>query len=541
MAGIIANIAKVRPSRIRMRKLNNREMGAVEDVMSGVLNAYGLKLKSVTKEALAPVATHPGAEMGFLQKELRYPLTLLHGLGAAAVSVSGLGLGKNDNNKRMVDRSASGVQGYGLNLILTPFGNRVAIVAAAEGERVKPGEKGGNPARFRDQVFGADELRVNIAKIQDGEFERDVQITYIITDDVDGTGKATETLHSSVTASVYTQSTVKPFPDEYMIKVVSSKKLPSHISTQSSAKEIVEAFAKVHGVPKGKLNFFSLVRERQDKPRNEIVDLGPNFIQDKDGDVMPPIAAALGQYFFENGYPYHGVAANIGGSAEAGLLVPVIWRGGSVLLEFASKKGLKTKDWGDRKKYSEKELATIKEYGFDPEAPFALEEAFGNPFADGIAAFGAITDNYSVAADLSAGRGLLGVEFGIEGVKAHALEISPNGRAEILHAVYDYAQDRAATEALLTPHVTTLLGLKSENEIEMRVAQMLKENELRLKTELGQDYYLALSVEADRFMIDNETYKSLREKGKNQRFTEADDAIIAAVKNQRPEWFLEAD
>ncbi|MBU0672119.1 MAG: hypothetical protein KJ732_03725, partial [Candidatus Margulisbacteria bacterium] len=101
--GVLARIDSIRPSRIRTRNLRSGELDTLRQIMSPFLRTYGLRLTSVTKEALAPVATHPQAQSGFLQKELRYPLTLMHGLGSAAVAVSGMGLGKNDVNKRMVD------------------------------------------------------------------------------------------------------------------------------------------------------------------------------------------------------------------------------------------------------------------------------------------------------------------------------------------------------------------------------------------------------------------------------------------------------
>ncbi len=536
--GVIGNVSEIRPSRLRVRDLKSRELDAIRTIMARFLKTYGLKLKNVTKEALIAIATHPEARMGFLQRELRYPLTLMHGVGAAAVAASGLGLGKTDVNKRMVDRSAAGVQGVGLNEILSSFNNRMAIVAAAEGERVKPGEKGGNPARFRGQASGLEELRVNIDKILDGDFERDVQIVYVVSDDVDGTGKATQGLHSSVTASVYTQSRVRPLPDEYMIKVVSRKSLPPHITTESSAKEIVEEFAIAHGIPKTRLNLFALIRPRHDQPVQEIADLGPNFIMDKDGDVMPAIAAAIGRYIFENGYPLHGIVANIGGAAEAGLLIPVVWRGGSAVVEFASKSGLKSNNWEDRRNFSEKEKATITEYGFKTHTPYNITELYEDPYADGIGVYGGITDNLHVEATPDAGMGLAGVKFGIEGVMVHSLQISSNGRAEILHALFEYQQSEKATKALLTPYLTTLLNLGGEREVNEQVAKMMAENAMRLKTEFGQEYYLALGVKQDRFEMDEATYESLRTEGKTQRFTAIDDAIIAAVRNQQPDWFV---
>lgn len=545
MPGVIIDVRKAPPSKVRVRPLGTNEINNINLLAGNMLSHYGLRLVGVRKEALLPTARHPEAQTGILQKELRYPLTLLHAVGSIAVAASGLGFAikkedggpgmKKDIVKPMVDRSAAGVQGYGLHEILTTFGNTVCVIAAAEGERVKPGEKGGNPARFRGEVFGPENLRVNIADVLAGRVK--ANIIRGVSDDVDGTGKATEGKHSSVTASIYTQSDVRPLPDEYLTKVVSSESLPG-ITTESSAEEFVAAMVKAHGVPPEKLNLFSLSdRPRHDEPVSQISALGPNFARDKDGDVMPAISSAIGEYYFENGYPLHGVAGNIGGAAEAGLLIPVVWRGGSVALQFASKSGLKSGKWGDRLNFSPKEEANIRGFGFDPRATFKIGHIYKNPFADGIGVFGANTDCLWMDPYSPAGKGLIGVRFGNEGVSAHALEISSNGRAEILHFDFEYVTDQSSTKARLTPYMTLLLGLQPD-EINGRVAQLMAENALRLKTEFAQEYYLALGMKDDRIELDPETFNWLKTSEGGTRYTEIDQQILDAVRAQKPEWFV---
>jgi hypothetical protein len=66
---------------------------------------------------------------------------------------------------------------------------------------------------------------------------------------------------------------------------------------------------------------------------------------------------------------------------------------------------------------------------------------------------------------------------------------------------------------------------------------MLQSNPERLKREICQEYYLAIDLVDKKIRIDEPTYASLREEGKSQRFFEADDAILAAVRSKRPEWF----
>lgn len=534
MAGVITNIETIRPSKIRTRSLRAAEMADLNELCGGFLQMYGLRLGSVVKESLIPVASHPRATVGILQRDLRYAITLLHAVGSAAVCASGLGLGKSDVIKRMVDRSASGVQGVGLHEILKASGNAVAVIAAAEGERVKPGEAGGNPARFRGEVFGPEAL---LPSLKMDEPPEDVKVINVITDDVDGTGKATEGLYNSATAGLYTKSRVKPLPDEYMIKLISSRELPGHVTVDSPPEVIVDAFSRIHGVPRERLNFFCLNRKRHDAIMNEIADKGPNFIRDKDGDVMPAVSAAIAQYIFENGYPLHGIVGNVGGSAEAGLVLPVIWRGGTALLQFASKKGLKSNNWEDRLNFDPKEISSIRKFGFDPSAQYQLTDFFSDPFADGIAVYGANTDVYWMDPYAPANKGLIGVKFGLDAVTAHAVEISSNGLAEILHFVFDYAENRKSTERLLTPFLTILLNLKDAGQVDSQVDQMLADNPERLKREICQEYYLAIDFIEGKIRIDEPTYASLREEGKTQRFFEADDAILASVKSKKPEWF----
>ena len=534
MAGVVTNVETIRPSKIRTRSLRANEMADLNELCGGFLSMYGLKLGSVVKESLIPVAAHPRAQTGILQRELRYAITLLHAVGSAAVCASGLGLGKSDVTKRMVDRSAAGAHGVGLHEILKASGNVVGVIAAAEGERVKPGEAGGNPARFRGETFGPEALMPALTSQEPPE---DVKTIHIVSDDVDGTGKATEAKHDSVTAAVYTQSRVRPLPDEYMVKIISSKELPGHVTVDSPPEVIVDAFSRVHGVPRERLNFFCLIRKRHDAIMAEIADKGPNFIRDKDGDVMPAVSAAIAQYVFENGYPLHGVVANVGGSAEAGLVLPVLWRGGSVLLQFASKKGLKSNSWEDRQNFAPKEIASIRKFGFDPGSQYQLTDFFDDPFADGIAVYGANTDVFWMDPYAPANKGLIGVKFGLDAVSAHALEISSNGLAEILHFIFDYADNRKNTEALLTPFVTTLLNLKGPSEVDSHVDEMLASNAERLRREICQEYYLAIDFVNGKIRIDEPTYASLREEGKSQRFFDPDDAILSSIKSKRPGWF----
>lgn len=534
MAGVITDVATIRPTKIRTRSLRAGEISDLHELCGGFLEMYGLKLGAVVKESLIPVASHPRAKVGILQRDLRYAITLLHAVGSAAVCASGLGLGKSDVIKRMVDRSASGVQGVGLHEILKASGNAVAVIAAAEGERVKPGEAGGNPARFRGEVFGPEAL---LPALKMEEPPQDVKTIHVVSDDVDGTGKATEGLHDSATAAVYTQSRVRPLPDEYMVKLISSRELPGHVTVESPPEVIVDAFSRVHGVPRERLNFFCLARKRHDAIMNEIAEKGPNFIQDKDGDVMPAVSAAIAQYVFENGYPLHGIVANVGGSAEAGLVLPVIWRGGTTLLQFASKNGLKSNNWEDRLNFDPKEISSIRKFGFEPGTQYQLTDFFEDPFADGIAVYGANTDVYWMDPYAPANKGLIGVKFGLDAVTAHAVEISSNGLAEILHFVLDYAENRKTTERLLTPFVTVLLNLRGASEVDSNVDQMLASNPERLRREICQEYYLAVDIVDGKIRIDEPTYASLREEGKSQRFFDADDAILTSVKSKRPEWF----
>ncbi len=314
----------------------------------------------------------------------------------------------------------------------------------------------------------------------------------------------------------------------------------SLVTTDSPSEVIVDAFSRVHGVPRERLNFFCMIRKWHDSRMAEIADKGPNFIRDQDGDVMPAVSAAIAQYVFENGYPLHGIVANVGGSAEAALVLPVLWRGGTVLLQFASKKGLKSNNWKDRLNFDPKEIASIRKFGFEPGARYQLPDIFEDPFADGIAVYGANTDVLWMDPNAPENKGLIGVKFGLDSVTAHALEISSNGLAEILHFVFEYADNRKTTEALLTPFVTTLLNLKGTSEVDSHVDQMLQSNPERLKREICQEYYLAIDLVDKKIRIDEPTYASLREEGKSQRFFEADDAILAAVRSKRPEWFTGA-
>jgi len=570
LTGKIYGISDYRPvqfNQTRLTELSGRRLESLRTLGGGVLDTYGLSLRFATREFLVGQERNTKANLGIISKDLADPLALIGAISSVGVAFWGRGSG----NKRLVDRAASNIQALGFQKLFEQFPNLLATVRASEGGRTKPGEKGGNPATFLGQMFGQrgilraieqtlktrPDLITDIVKgdtqiyhiLKDPslftEFVTEAWPVSIVVDNVDGTGKAARAgianrgvgEHSSVVTYVVTGSSARAIPDEYIEKVVLMGVLDPSLNVDSGWQTLLNAFNDVSGISQRNMNLFSLDRARHADEIEKILKMGPSFIEDKDGDVMPAIGAALGVNIFENGQPLHGMMANIGGGAEGGLLLPISWLGGSALMAFASKVALKNNNWADRRNLSQKEEEVIRAFGFDPHKPFNVEDLYEKPFEDGVGIYGGITDNYWIP-ELT---GVSMVNNGSDTVISSVLQILPNGIASILRFHFGYVNGEESTRDKMEPIISQIKRVASdEDEIKRIIHRISYDNRYDLlKLGFGAEYYPAITPIADHYYIDWEVLSHLSDpKNPDRIYDEKDVAIINAVTKEFPNMFV---
>ncbi|MBM4373296.1 MAG: hypothetical protein FJ098_16690 [Deltaproteobacteria bacterium] len=228
----------------------------------------------------------------------------------------------------------------------------------------------------------------------------------------------------------------------------------------------------------------------------------------------------------------------IGGSAEwAVSVLPLVWRGGAALGMLTSQHNLSRKDlepaelWKERFHYTEEELLMIQDARFELKPWFTIEDIMEDPFAGGVSAFGAITDNIYLPP-------MTGVRVDPAARRLHVtvLTVDSLGLTD-LWSIELEAPDGcdAVREAMRSPK-EALRGL-SPRDMERAIGHMNEDPVGReaFRIFFGNEYYGALAHSAGRVMVLGRTAESLVARGA----LEPDDlGIIAAARNVLPEWFI---
>lgn len=540
MAGEILNIANFTPRRLtgRVRRVDQAEVRALDEANQSWLRPLNLRVVGVREvQVVGEVRNLNGVGRGVIQDTLRPHLELAGAVSALAPQFYGRNraglvgdpaVWEKGSVKQLIDRGAASIQGWAFEEIMGLVHEYFARVAASEGGRIKPGredEAGGNPATYLEQVFSTGEIPLSI-----------------VIDNVDKTGATVDGLHSAVTAFLFTASRAKAIPDLRFLKLVSGRGFtPDITDINADPKAVAEAMANTWGIRVDQLNLTNLVigrEKRLGEPTEAFLKMMIDFISDKDGDVMSAIAAALGAYALHKGQPLHGMAAAAGGAAEGGLLLPVEWLGGKVLLAFASASGFKT--WPTRKSFVGTEEADIQEAGFTPWGTILMQDIYDNPFADGTAVYGDIAFNRWIP-------DLKGADAGINMAVASALSIVPQGFARIRIFDLDYVDpSRAATAAAFMPPIYHLRTLGSAGAIKDQVAAWMKNRlaKTRLERDWRQDYYVVLDPYLQGGVLQghavDRTAFDAQMRGKKARYDERDLAILAALQQYTP-WIVGED
>ncbi|UCD63822.1 MAG: fructose-bisphosphatase class II [Candidatus Zixiibacteriota bacterium] len=530
-------------SRDKTIEFNHRHMAS--------LSNYDIALDACSIITLCDRISH-NSNLGALRnRQVRQSVILSAGLSAIAVGLHGRG-SVNDipkdhitkeltnNLKRANDRTSAQVMAEVLQTTAEtlPVGEEVLIESAiTEGVRVKPGkEAGGNPTIAVGAVFGKARHRAQYGL----SMPRNVTQLSMGNDVIDGTTKSIKGLHSSLTALFITEANVKRhLPDIYVQRWMAGARFekfnPREVNLGESA-EILAGAYRFKGVDK--LSAFFLDRSRHYPAMDELNKMGVATPFDKDGDLMPAVVLGLDGLAFPDERGLWSMIGEIGGSAEWAVgVLPLVWRGGEAIGMLTSQSSLTRKDlspeelWKERFHFTEDEFMQIQDARFERKPYFTIDDIIDDPFAGGVSAFGAITDNYLMPI--------------MEGVKADAkknrisvsvLVVNSLGMVECWQLRFKCNQSLQKTIDLMVSPKEALEDL-SGAALDKAIGKMLEDERLsrRFWIFFTNEYYPAIIPVRDKMVLLHKAVETLIERG---ALNEKDREIIAASERLATDWFI---
>lgn len=515
-----------------------------------VLGFYGLELASGTVFIIEDRVNGLSNLGVFRSKQLRQGVILAAALPAAAVVIDGFGALANvpqeeqskslvNRLKRYNDRTAAQIMGEVLQITTDTFdvGEEVIIESAiTEGVRVKPGvEAGGNPTIPVGALYGKKE---HCGRYGRG-LSKEVTRLSMGSDVIDGTGKSIKGIHSSLTALFITESDFKRhLPDIYVERWMAGAMFPEFNPRDTNLKEETQIIAEACGVKDlSEMTAYFLDRPRHHPAMDELNSMGVATPFDMDGDLFPAVIMGLDRLRFPDGRGFESMIGEIGGSAEwvVGAL-PLVWRGGQSLGMLTSQSSLTRKDlspqklWDERFHYTEEELILLQDARFEQKPFFTVYDLMDRPFAGGVSAFCAISDNYFFPP-------LEGVKIDHEQglISTNTMMVNSLGNIEHWQLIFRCVEGlEVAAEKMKTPK-SRLRGL-DKSEIDKQVKAMLDDpvSRFRLKQFFVNEYYPAIIHTDGKMVVLGKTVDTIIARG---AFSEYDREIVRAVVEYAPEWF----
>jgi len=518
-----------------------------------VLSFYGLRLIEGTVFIIDDRVNRCSNLGVFRSKQLRQAVILAAALPAAAVALDGFGalnkVPKDLQTKALVnrlkrhnDRIAAQVMSEVLQITTETFdvGEEVIIESAiTEGVRAKPGvEVGGNPTIAVGALFGKEE---HCSRYGHGLTE-EVNRLSMGSDVIDGTGKSVRGIHSSLTALFITESNFKRhLPDIYVERWMTGAPFPEFNPRDTDLKEEAQIITNACGIRDfSEMTAYFLDRPRHHPAMDQLNGIGVATPFDKDGDLFPALVMGLDGLRFPDGRGLHSMIGEIGGSAEwtVGAL-PLVWRGGQSLGMLTSQSSLTRKDlspeglWNERFHYTEEELMLLQDARFEQKPFFTVSDLMENPFAGGVSAFCAISDNYFLPQ-------LEGVKIDHEQglITTNTLMINSLGNVEHWQLCFKCVEGFEATAKRIRSPKSELRNLERA-QIEKQVKDMVNDetSRFRLKHFFINEYYPAIIHTGSKMVVLEKTIESMIGR---EVFSEHDRDIVTAVVKATPEWFTSA-
>ena len=536
--------------RYEAREMSNEKVATFNLRHQEVMDFYGLELAKGTVFIIEDRVNGLSNLGVFRSKQLRQGVILAAALPAAAVAIDGFGslkdMPKEEQTKAMVnrlkrrnDRTAAQVMGEVLQITTETFevGDEVIIESAiTEGVRVKPGlEAGGNPTIPVGALFGKKEHCSHYGR----GVSKEVTRLSMGSDVIDGTGKSVKGLHSSLTALFITESDFKRhLPDIYVERWMAGAMFPEFNPRNTDLQEETRIIAEACGIRDlSEMTAYFLDRPRHNLPMDQLNSMGVATPYDKDGDLFPAVVMGLDGLRCPDGRGFHSMIGEIGGSAEwtVGAL-PLVWRGGQSLGMLTSQSSLTRKDlspeelWNERFHYTEQELILLQDARFEQKPFFTVCDLMDEPFAGGVSAFGAISDNYFFPH-------LKGVKVDRESdlITTNTLMVNSLGNIEHWQLTFKCIEGIETTGKKMQSPKSELIGL-DEADINKQIKAMVDDQlkRFRLKQFFVNEYYPAIIHTDGKMVVLDNTVEGLITRG---ALSEYDRAIVKAVVRDVPEWF----
>ena len=519
-----------------------------------VLANYNITLKDATIFSLDD-SINSQSNLGALRnRQLRES-----GIVSAALSAIGVGLhGRGALNdipseqrtkavsnelKRANDRTAAQIMAEVLHITTNrlPVGEEVLIASTiTEGVRVKPGkEAGGNPTIAVGALFGKREHRAQYGL----PMINNVTLLSMGSDVIDGTTKSVKGLHSSFTAMFLTESGVKRhLPDIYVQRWMGGAYFDEFNPREASLLDAAEIISKSYGFSgPDKLNAFFLERKRHHVAMDELNEAGVGTPYDNDGDLFPSLILGFKDAEFPNGSRLNSMVGEIGGSAEWAVgVLPLVWRGGQAIGMLTSQTTLTRTDlsseekWRQRFHFTEEEFMLMQDARFEQKPYFTIQDIVEDPFAGGISAFGAITDNYYLPY-------LEGVSFNEvdDTVTANTLVINSLGIMEVWRFVFKCNQGVKNSREMMASPKDNLINL-SGSDLEKAIGDYMENDRSRMRFRIcfNNEYYPALIPVRDKLVLLHNAVETLIERG---ALNDKDREIIEATQKVAHHWFVNND
>ncbi len=487
-------------------------------------------------------------------RQVRQSVVLAAALPAIAVGLHGRGslnrFPKEQQTKELAadlkranDRTSAQIMAEVLQTTTEtlPVGEEVLIESAiTEGVRAKPGlEAGGNPTIAVGAVFGKGEHQAQYGL----RMPENVTLLSMGNDVIDGTTKSVKGIHSSLTCLFVTEANVKRhLPDVYIQRWMAGACFEEFNPRETSLQDAAEIISSAYGFPAIEaLSAYFLDRPRHYPAMDTLNEAGVSTPFDKDGDLMPGVILGTEGLRFPDGRGLYSMIGEIGGSAEWAVgVLPLVWRGGQALGMLTSQSSLTRKDlspedlWKERFHFTEEEFMLIQDARFERKPYFTVWDIVDEPFAGGISAFGAITDNYFIPF-------MEGVKADAENnrISVTALVVNSLGVVECWQMTFECNQNLQHTTGLMISPKEELDRL-SGDDLEKAIGRILQDEQAskRFRIFFNNEYYPALIPVRHKIVLLHKAVEGLIGRG---ALSQKDREIVAATERLAGDWFIPSD
>jgi fructose-1,6-bisphosphatase/sedoheptulose 1,7-bisphosphatase-like protein len=519
-----------------------------------VLANYDLEVESCRIITLSDQINFK-SNLGVLRnRQVRQSTIFAAALSAVAVGLHGRGslnsvpedkITKELTNhlKRANDRTSAQIMAEVLQTTTEtlPIGEEVIIESAiTEGTRVKPGkEPGGNPTIAVGAVFGKAEHQAEYGL----DIPENIVLLTMGSDVVEGTTKSVKNLHSSMTTLFVTEAHAKRhLPDIYVQRWMSGAWFPKFNPRDTDLIEAADIIAASYGFPDiNELSAFFLDRPRHYPAMDILNEAGVATPFDKDGDMLPGIILGMNGFSYPGGRQLNSMIGEIGGSAEFAVgVLPLVWRGGQALGMLTSHSTLTRKDlspeerWNERFHFTEDEFMDIQDARFERKPYFTISDIIDDPFAGGISAFGAITDNIYIP-------NMKGVEADRDknSVSVNVMMVNSLGMVRVWQLIFKCKEGLDNTiRRMISPK--ELLDDFEGEQLEKAIGDMLADDHMRRRYRIffNNEYYPALIPVRNQMVVLHQAVEGLIERGAQRPINRE---IVRITERLAPEWFVNSD